>query len=52
VVLGISFIYEKEYALLGETQKEGLELQVKAQTLLPAFDRVSNDEAKHMKELV
>ena len=52
MALGILFIYEKEYALLRETQKEGLELQVKARTLLPAFDSVSNDEASHMKELV
>ena len=46
------FIYEKEYALLGEVWKESWELQAKARSLTPVFDRVPEDEAKRREELI
>ncbi len=46
------FIYEREYVLLGEVWKESWELQAKARSLTPVFDRVPEDEAKRKEELI
>jgi hypothetical protein len=45
------FVYENEYALLKEVWKESWELQAKARSLTPVFDRVSSDEGERRKEL-
>lgn len=45
------FVYENEYALLKEVWKESWELQAKARSLTPVFDRTSSDEAERRKEL-
>jgi hypothetical protein len=45
------FVYENEYTLLKEVWKESWELQAKARSLTPVFDRTSSDEAERKKEL-
>lgn len=45
------FVYENEYTLLKEVWKESWELQAKARSLTPVFDRTSSDEEERRKEL-
>ena len=45
------FVYENEYTLLKEVWKESWELQAKARSLTPVFDRASADEAERREEL-
>lgn len=46
------FVYEREYALFGEVWKESWELQSKARSLTPVFDRVPEDKAERKEELI
>jgi hypothetical protein len=46
------FTYEREYALLGEVWKESWELQAKARSLTPLFDRVPEDEERRREQLL
>jgi hypothetical protein len=46
------FVYEREYALLGEVWKESWELQAKARSLTPVFDRVPEDVSERKEELL
>ena len=45
------FVYENEYTLLKEVWKESWELQAKARSLTPVFDRTSLDEVERRNEL-
>ena len=45
------FVYENEYTLLKEVWKESWELQARARSLTPVFDRTSSNEEERRKEL-